>query len=816
MPLLDDSIDNADDDDDNNARENQVNFFDGQDKLEEADGDTLRILLSTDNHLGFEENDDVRGLDSFAAFEEVLYLAKRFRCDMVLLAGDLFHENRPSRRTLYKTMEILRRYTMGQEPVQIQILGNPDAINYLNPHVSVDLPIFGIHGNHDDPTRDGGDLLAAMDLLHVNYLVNYFGRQPEVSQVQIAPILLQKGASRIALYGLGALREERLHRMWREGKVSFLRPEPEERAEGNEEKEDDDEEDAEDGFFNIFALHQNRDLGRGSKNCVQESMIPEWMDLVVWGHEHECQIDFTESVLGTFRISQPGSSVATSLVAGEAVTKKVGIMDVRGRNFRLHTVPLTQVRPFVTNEVVLSQHKARLDPEDNHIDSKITRALEEEVRLLILNAKEKQEQVLQQAEEAGSNVAKLILQQSASGSSAMPRMQYTIVHPEKVLVRIRVEHSGFSTLNNQRFGAKFVDEIANSDSILLFHRKKAIREAGSANTSSRSKANRAQIKHMEPEELEGTHMEDLVRDFLELPNQKLSLLEEKTLSEAMEAFVDKNTTQAIPDSTNAQLRQKQRTLITNSAVSKGSDVRQAVEESQKGKAARAGKNDDADQDDEPDDNEEIENEDSGTSRKKPDTKKRKNLDDDVDESRQVSILDDEDDDDEDGLASSSRKRPSKSRAALSRRQENSLDDDESDGADSRPAKKSRAGGRTTLRRAAAKKRTNYTDDNSDADDLDDDGDTFENQNDDEEEEDVVVVEKPKRKPTSRATSRATSTAASRKKKTPAASSPRKKRTGRKTSFMESEDEDGNVGRGGGSSGAFLDEDWGSAATRSQI
>ena len=116
------------------------------------------------------------GLDSFAAFEEALYLAKRFRCDMVLLAGDLFHDNRPSRRTLYKTMEILRRYTMGQDPVQIQILGNSNAVNYLNPHVrsgslvnmkrvlshrqcfaftqvSVDLPIFSIHGNHDDPSE---------------------------------------------------------------------------------------------------------------------------------------------------------------------------------------------------------------------------------------------------------------------------------------------------------------------------------------------------------------------------------------------------------------------------------------------------------------------------------------------------------------------------------------------------------------------------------------------------------------------------------------------------------------------------------------
>lgn len=71
--------------------------------VEDPDDDTVRIMLSTDNHVGYAEDDNVRGNDSFAALEEVLYIAKFYRCDMVVLAGDLFHDNRPSRRTLYKT-----------------------------------------------------------------------------------------------------------------------------------------------------------------------------------------------------------------------------------------------------------------------------------------------------------------------------------------------------------------------------------------------------------------------------------------------------------------------------------------------------------------------------------------------------------------------------------------------------------------------------------------------------------------------------------------------------------------------------------------
>lgn len=67
-----------------------------------------------------------------------------------------------------------------------------------------DLPIFSIHGNHDDPTRDGStDMLAALDLLSVSNLVNYFGRQDEVDKVTVSPVLIRKGNTKIALYGMG-------------------------------------------------------------------------------------------------------------------------------------------------------------------------------------------------------------------------------------------------------------------------------------------------------------------------------------------------------------------------------------------------------------------------------------------------------------------------------------------------------------------------------------------------------------------------------------------------------------------------------------
>lgn len=41
-----------------------------------------------------------------------------------------------------------------------------------------------------------------------------------------------------------------------------------------------------------------------------------------------------------------------------------------------------------------------------------------------------------------------------------------------MLVRLKVDHTGYPTLNNHRFGARFVGQVANPTDILLFHKKK--------------------------------------------------------------------------------------------------------------------------------------------------------------------------------------------------------------------------------------------------------------------------------------------------------------------------------------------------------
>ena len=60
-------------------------------------------------------------------------------------------------------------------------------VNFEDPNVNVGLPVFTIHGNHDDPA--GTDSLSAVDLLSTARLINYFGKivRPRARPTPIPP-----------------------------------------------------------------------------------------------------------------------------------------------------------------------------------------------------------------------------------------------------------------------------------------------------------------------------------------------------------------------------------------------------------------------------------------------------------------------------------------------------------------------------------------------------------------------------------------------------------------------------------------------------
>lgn len=168
----------------------------------------------------------------------------------MLLGGDFFDENKPSRDTINKAMILFRKYCCGDRPIQISVTNDTEGVihgpfphvNFEDPNYNIDLPVFLIHGNHDDPSKDAlNDTISAVELLATSNLINYFGRQDAVDHIEIKPICIEKGQNKIALYGLGYIRDERINDMFKQKKVTFFRPS-----------------ESIDKWFNIFVIHQNR------------------------------------------------------------------------------------------------------------------------------------------------------------------------------------------------------------------------------------------------------------------------------------------------------------------------------------------------------------------------------------------------------------------------------------------------------------------------------------------------------------------------------------------------------------------------------
>jgi double-strand break repair protein MRE11 len=323
----------------------------------------------------------------------------------------------------------LRKYCFGTKPVEFDIVsdektnfghtGFPFA-NFNDPNLNVSIPVFIIHGNHDDPT--GASNLCALDIIASAGLINYFGKSITISEqiVDISPILLEKGCTKLAIYGLGSVKDERLYDLLFREYVQFVRP--------DENKDD---------WFNIFCIHQNR-TARGKKNSIPEEFLPNFLDLVLWGHEHECRIRPEFNVQQKFYVTQPGSSVITALCDSEVAPKHVGILKVYKNNFNLEPIPLRTVRQFVTNKVVISD--LNINPNDLHIDAKVE-------QFLLKRAK------------------KLIQECNKERNDTFPDQI-----PELPLIRIKVDYTGFEHVSQSpiRFGRKFFDIVANPLDILLY------------------------------------------------------------------------------------------------------------------------------------------------------------------------------------------------------------------------------------------------------------------------------------------------------------------------------------------------------------
>ncbi|KAL3236857.1 hypothetical protein MRX96_022112 [Rhipicephalus microplus] len=437
-----------------------------------SSSDAFKILVATDLHLGFEAKDAERKQDSIRTFEEILQIATQQNVDFILLGGDMFHENRPPRWVEHETLRLLRQYCLGDKPVQFEILSDQAEnfgfcafpnVNYEDANLNVSLPVFTIHGNHDDPT--GSENLSIIDVLATSGLVNYFGKVTD---------LTNQG-------------EDAAPREWTEK------------------------------WFNLLVLHQNR-AKHGLTDYIPEDFLDEFLDLVVWGHEHECLID--PEFNGRFHVTQPGSPVATSLCPGEAAPKHVGILEITmadgKKSHKLTKIPLKTVRPFYIKTVSLFD-------------------LEEKIAAMgkRANIKTFSEHAL---DFCTRHIEDMIEESIRDHPSDGPQ-------PKLPLIRLRVEHGAeHETFSSHLVARMFPERVANPRDIVLFTKRRGVTKKNDGALDMNFLREIASA-----EALARSRVEDLVREYFEKVDDSMhmTVLTDEAMQQAMNLFVDKDCTDAI-------------------------------------------------------------------------------------------------------------------------------------------------------------------------------------------------------------------------------------------------------------------------------
>ncbi|XP_058462901.1 double-strand break repair protein MRE11 isoform X2 [Malaya genurostris] len=454
--------------------------------------DVIKILVASDVHLGYNEKDLVRGEDSFIAFEEVLQHAVVNDVDAIILGGDLFHVANPSTNTLNRCTRLLKTYMLGDKPIKLEFLSDQNenffeslnkTVNYEDPNINIAIPVFSIHGNHDDPSGFGR--ISSLDILSTNGYVNYFGKWTDLTKINISPILLKKGETKLALYGLSYISDPRLARLFNEAKVFLEKPD-------------------EPGWFNIMVLHQNR-ADRGPKNYLPEKCLPDFLDLVIWGHEHDCRIVPEENPIKKFFVSQPGSTVATSLAEGESIDKCCGILSICKSQFRLDPIKLQTVRPFIFESVNLAHVSHELELDEGDVQQKVLSFAAGKVKEMIERAKEK-----------------------LSENDKQPKLP---------LIRLRLEVTDVDQqFNAIRFGQQYSGRVANPQDMITFKRK-IVRTKDEMKPLDREALNEA---YQNQRETAAKRAEEVVERYFKEANEdkQLEILSTRSMTELTRRMVD--------------------------------------------------------------------------------------------------------------------------------------------------------------------------------------------------------------------------------------------------------------------------------------
>ena len=70
-------------------------------------------------------------------------------------------------------------------------------------------------------------------------------------------------------------------------------------------------------------------MGADYQECLHPEQLPDWVDLIIWCHEHESIPKF--EVQENKKIYQPGSTIPTCLTESEGILKHAGLLEIKGK-----------------------------------------------------------------------------------------------------------------------------------------------------------------------------------------------------------------------------------------------------------------------------------------------------------------------------------------------------------------------------------------------------------------------------------------------------------------------------------------------------
>ncbi|SOV20520.1 double-strand break repair protein MRE11,putative [Plasmodium sp. DRC-Itaito] len=379
------------------------------------------------------------------------------------------------------------------------------------------IPFYTIHGNHDYPYSY--EYISPLDILNISNLINYIGKN-NLNNIIVKPILLNKYKSKISIYPIGWLKDERLYRSFENNEVKFILPSDYKNR------------------INILVLHQNRYIrsayGNNTKNFIKESFIPKFIDLVIWGHEHFSKPFLEESIFNSFYNLQLGSSVRTSICPNEYGDKFIGLLEIKNQRFRFIKINLETVRPFEMKEIKLADYelnfnlesvlKEFLHEQTHAILDKIKNNFLDEIKKyylfkILFHTKNKLQiyttnkecqdeynnvdlftkkinEYLNDANDANQYKSLISISKEDVNnfynnlknedfySSTFIYFAFSDTYDtfdllkikkdvyEKPLLKIKVEYDDVNIINTQLFGSLFINIIANPSEFLSFYRKK--------------------------------------------------------------------------------------------------------------------------------------------------------------------------------------------------------------------------------------------------------------------------------------------------------------------------------------------------------